>query len=179
MDLGCPISQSWTPHRQDKLTVAGATASSSAANTEKGQEQDQLASTRVDECRSARGCDHGRGQQAGEEEQGEGREDERDVRQRAKMMVHACCEMSSWTRNSHYAGQYWGWCGTKTGEEAPTPTPSAENWVARRQRHEGREKRSRMANEVTITEPKTIIIVQRYRWSNELCLTGRSWARPI
>jgi hypothetical protein len=40
--------------------------------------------TRVDERRSARGCDRGRGQQVGEEEQDEGREDERDVRQRRK-----------------------------------------------------------------------------------------------
>jgi hypothetical protein len=36
--------------------------------------------THVDECRSARGCDCGRGQQVGEEEQDEGQEDERDVR---------------------------------------------------------------------------------------------------
>jgi hypothetical protein len=40
--------------------------------------------TRVDERRSARGCDRGRGQQVGEEEQGKGREDERDVRRRRK-----------------------------------------------------------------------------------------------
>jgi hypothetical protein len=38
------------------------------------------------------------------------------------------------------------------GEEAPAPTPSAENEVAQRWRHEGREKRSRMANEVVATE---------------------------
>jgi hypothetical protein len=63
---------------------------SSAARTEKGQEQDRLARTRVDECRSARGYDHGQGQQVGEEEQGEGREDERDVRRRQKRWcVHA------------------------------------------------------------------------------------------
>jgi hypothetical protein len=37
--------------------------------------------THVDERRSARGCDRGRGQQVGVEEQGEGRDDERDVRQ--------------------------------------------------------------------------------------------------
>jgi hypothetical protein len=53
--------------------------SSSAARTKKSQEQDRLARTRVDERRSARGCDRGRGHQVGEEEQGEGREDERDV----------------------------------------------------------------------------------------------------
>jgi hypothetical protein len=40
--------------------------------------------TRVDERRSDRGSDRGRGQQVGVEEQGEGREDERDVRRRQK-----------------------------------------------------------------------------------------------
>jgi hypothetical protein len=40
--------------------------------------------TRVDERRSARSCDRGRGQQVGEEEKGEGREDEHDVRRRRK-----------------------------------------------------------------------------------------------
>jgi hypothetical protein len=49
------------------------------------------------------------------------------------------------------------------GEEALAPTPSAENRVARRWRHEGREKRSRMTNEVVATETRTIIIVRRYR----------------
>jgi hypothetical protein len=36
--------------------------------------------THVDEHWSARRCDRGRGQQVGEEEQGEGLEDEQDVR---------------------------------------------------------------------------------------------------
>jgi hypothetical protein len=40
--LCCPISHTWIPHRQDKLSVAGATMSSSAARTKKGQEQDRL-----------------------------------------------------------------------------------------------------------------------------------------
>jgi hypothetical protein len=40
--------------------------------------------THVDERRSARGCDRGRGQQVGEEEQREGQKDEWDVRQRRK-----------------------------------------------------------------------------------------------
>jgi hypothetical protein len=40
--------------------------------------------THIDELRSARGCDMGGGQQVGEEEQSEGREDERDVRRRRK-----------------------------------------------------------------------------------------------
>jgi hypothetical protein len=34
--LSCPISQTWTHHRQDNLSVAGATMSSSMARTEKG-----------------------------------------------------------------------------------------------------------------------------------------------
>jgi hypothetical protein len=64
-------------------------------------------------------------------------------------------------------------------EEAPAPTPSVENGVTRRWRHERREKRSRMVNEVTATEAITIIIVRRYRWSNEPCLMGRAEAQPI
>jgi hypothetical protein len=44
-------------------------------------------------------------------------------------------------------------------DEAPVPTLSVENGVARMWRHEGREKRSRMANEVVATEARTIIIV--------------------
>jgi hypothetical protein len=39
---------------------------------------------RVDERRSARGCERERGQQVGVEEQGEGRKDEWDVRRRRK-----------------------------------------------------------------------------------------------
>jgi hypothetical protein len=57
--------------------------------------------------------------------------------------------------------------------------PSAENGVARWWRHEGREKRSRMANEVVVTEARTIIIVQRYRLPNGSCLASRPEARPI
>jgi hypothetical protein len=64
-------------------------------------------------------------------------------------------------------------------EEAHAPTPSAENGVAQRWRHEGREKRSRMAKDVVATETKTIIIVQRYRWPNGSCLTSQTYARPI
>jgi hypothetical protein len=40
--------------------------------------------TRIDERRSAHSYDCGRRQQVGEEEQGEGREDEQDVRRRRK-----------------------------------------------------------------------------------------------
>jgi hypothetical protein len=60
-------------------------------------------------------------------------------------------------------------------EETPAPTPSVENRVAQRWRHEGREKRSRMANEVVAIESRTIIIVWRYRWLNRSCLA--SWPK--
>jgi hypothetical protein len=53
MGFGCPISQTWTPHRQDNLSVAC---------TKKGQEQTDSLGTRVEEHRSARGCDRERGQ---------------------------------------------------------------------------------------------------------------------
>jgi hypothetical protein len=68
--FGCPISQIWTRHRQDNLSVA-CTIVSSVTRTKKSQEQDRLVRTRVDEHRSARDCDRGRGQQVGDEEQGE------------------------------------------------------------------------------------------------------------
>jgi hypothetical protein len=56
-----------------------------------------------------------------------------------------------------------GLVSNEYGEEAHAPTPFAENEVARRWRHEGGEKRSRMTNEVVATEVMTIIIVRRYR----------------
>jgi hypothetical protein len=134
--------------------------------------------THVDKRRSAHGYDRGRRQQVGEEEQGEGRKDERDVRRRRKRWcAHdvkrprgraiATCESVSRLVSDEY------------GEEAPAPTSSVENGVARRWRHEGREKRSKMANEVVATEARTIIIVWRYRWLNGSCLARRSEARPI
>jgi hypothetical protein len=72
-----------------------------------------------------------------------------------------------------------GLVSDKYGEEAYAPMPSNENGVARRWRHEGREKRSRMANEVVATEAGTIIIVRRYRWPKGLYLPSRPEARPI
>jgi hypothetical protein len=59
------------------------------------------------------------------------------------------------------------------GEKVPTPTPFADNGVAWRRRHEGREIRRRMANEVAAIEARTIIIMWRYRWPNGSCLAGR------
>jgi hypothetical protein len=78
-------------------------------------------------------------------------------------MVHACCETSSRMCNSHCVGSVSGLVSDEYGEEAPAPTSSAENGVVQRRRHEGREKRSRMENEVATTEARTIIIVRRYR----------------
>jgi hypothetical protein len=47
-------------------------------------------------------------------------------------------------------------------EETSAPTFSAENGVARRQRYEEREKRSRITNKMAATEARIIIIVRRY-----------------
>jgi hypothetical protein len=93
--------------------------------------------TRVNEHRPAHGCNRGRGQQVGEEEQGKGREDERDVqRQQKRWCAHDV---------KRPRGRAIATAESEYGEEAHAPTPSAENGVARRWRHEGREKTSRMA----------------------------------
>jgi hypothetical protein len=44
------------------------------------------------------------------------------------------------------------------GEEAPASMPSTKNGVARRWSHEGREKKSRMTNELVATEARTICV---------------------
>jgi hypothetical protein len=106
--------------------------------------------TRVDERQSAHGCDRGRGQQVEVEEQGEGRKDERDVRQRQKRW---CAHDVKRPRRCAIATARVsvGLVSDKYGEEAPALTPYGENKMARRWRHEGREKRSRMANKVVAT----------------------------
>ena len=63
--------------------------------------------TRVNERRSARGCDRVRGQQVGEEEQGEGQEDERGVRRGENDGARLMC-------NSHCVSWCRGWCRTNT-----------------------------------------------------------------
>jgi hypothetical protein len=96
------------------------------------------------------------------EEQGEGKEDEWDVRRRRKRW---CAHDVKRPRGRGIATARVGvgLVSDEYGEEAPAPMPSAENGVARRWRNKGREKRSRMANEVVATEARTIIIVRRYR----------------
>jgi hypothetical protein len=145
--------------------------SSSATRTKKNQEQDRLTRTRVDERRSARGCDRGQGQQVGEEEQGEGQEDEYDVRRRRKRW---CVHVVKHPRGRTIAtarvgvgadvGRIWRGCAYSHA--------LCRECVERRRRHEGREKISRMTNEVAVTETRTIIIVRRYRWPNGSCLAG-------
>jgi hypothetical protein len=114
--------------------------------------------TRVDERRSARGCDRWRGQQVVKEEQGEGQEDKRDVRRwRKRWCAHDVKHPRGRAIVTARVGV--GMVSDEYREEAHAPMPSAENGVARRWRHEGREKRSRMENEVVATEAGTIIIV--------------------
>jgi hypothetical protein len=82
--LGCPISQTWTPHRQDNLNVAGASVSSSVAHAKKVQEQDRLAPYPRRIASVGSRLRLWAGVVGWEEEQGEGQEDERDVRRRRK-----------------------------------------------------------------------------------------------
>jgi hypothetical protein len=77
----------------------------------------------------------------------------------AKTMVRACCETPSWTCNIH-CESVSGLVSDEYGEEVPTPTPSAENGWRGGGRHAGREKRSKITNEVATTEAMTIIIVR-------------------
>jgi hypothetical protein len=126
--------------------------------TKKSQEQNRLTRTCIDERRSARGCDRGQGQQVGEEEQREGREYERDVRRRRKRwcmyaVKHPCGRAIATTRVDVGAG-----VGQIRGGGACSHALCRE-CVARRRRHEGREKRSRMTNEVATTEARIILIV--------------------
>jgi hypothetical protein len=89
----------------------------------------------------------------------------------AKTMVHACCETSSWTCNSH-AGRCRGWCRTNTGRRHLLPHPLLRmGWRGGRDIR-GERKEGRMTNEVAETEARTIIIVRRYRWPNGSCLEG-------
>jgi hypothetical protein len=176
--LGCPISQIWTRRRQDNLSVAGVIVSSSAVRRKKSQEQDRFTRSHVDERRSAHGCDRGRGQQVGEEQQGESRKDKRGVRRRRKRWcVHAVKHPRgraiATTRVDIGAG-----VGRIRGEGACSHALCRES-VAQRQRHERKEKRSRISNEVAPIETRIIIIVRRYRWSNRSCLAGWSGAWPI
>jgi hypothetical protein len=136
--------------------------SSSATRTKKSQEQDRLARTRVDERWSARGCDRGQGQQVGEEEQGEDREDERDIRRRRKQWcVHAVKHPRGRAIATAWVGVGAG-VGQIRGGGACSHALCRE-CVARRRRREGRDKRSKMTNEVAATEARTSIIVRRYR----------------
>lgn len=64
--------------------MAGTTVSSSVARTGKGQEQDRLAPYLHRRASVGSRLRLWAGQDVGEEEQGEGREDERDVRPRRK-----------------------------------------------------------------------------------------------
>jgi hypothetical protein len=121
--LGCLISQAWTPYRQDNLSVAGATVSSSVARMEKGQEQDRLApypcrrasiGSRLRLWPRAVGWGGRRGRRPG-------RRTGRSTM--AKTMVQACYETSSWTCNSHYAGRCRGWCQTNMGRRCLLSCP--------------------------------------------------------
>jgi hypothetical protein len=97
---------------------------------------------RVDERRSARDCDRGQGQRVGEHEQGEDREDERDVRrQRKRWCVHAVKHPHGRAIATTRIGVGAG-VGRIRGGGACSHALCRE-CVARRRGHEGREKRSK------------------------------------
>jgi hypothetical protein len=152
--------------------------SSSMARTEKGQEHDRLApysrrwasvGSRLRPWVGAAGWGGRTGRRTG-----------RRMRRptTVKTMVRAWCETLrgraiATTRVGVGAvvGRIWG-VGTCS-------YTLCREWVARRWRHEGREKRSRMVNEMVATEARTIIIVRRYRWLNGLFLASLPEERPI
>jgi hypothetical protein len=106
----------------------------------KSQEQDRLARTCVDERRSARSCDRGQGQQVGEEEQGEGQEEERDVRrQRKRWCVHAVKHPRERAIATARVSVGTGIRRIRGGDTCPHAL--CREWVAWRRRHEGREKK--------------------------------------
>jgi hypothetical protein len=73
------------------------------------------------------------------EEQGEGREDERDVRRwRKRWCTHDVKRPRGLAIATARVGVEAG--VDEYGEKASAPTPSAENGVARRWRHEGERK---------------------------------------
>jgi nickel-dependent lactate racemase len=106
--------------------MTGTIVSSTATRTKKSQKQDRLARTRVGECRSAHGCDRGQGQQVGDEEQGECREDERDIRRwRKRWCVHAVKHLHGRAIATAQVGV--GLVSDEYGEEASAHMPSAKN----------------------------------------------------
>jgi hypothetical protein len=106
------------------------------------------------------------------------REDERDDRRRRKRW---CAQDVKRPRGRAIATARVGvgLVSDEYREEMHAPTPSTENGVVRRWRHERREKRIRMSNEEVATQAGTIIIVWRYRWPDGSCLANRSDARSI
>jgi hypothetical protein len=174
MGLGCPISQTWTSHCQDNLSVAGVTMSFSTVHTEKVQEHDRLApyprqrasvGLRLRPWVGAAGWG---GRTAWRPE--------RRMR-RKRWCTHDVKRSRGRAIATRWVGVGAG-VGRIRGGGACSYTLCRE-WGGANVEDEGREKRSRMVNEVVAIEARTIIIVRRYRWSNAPCLASRPEARPI
>jgi hypothetical protein len=152
--------------------------SSSTVRTEKGQEHDQLVSYPHRRASIGSQLRPWAGQQVGEEEQDEGREDEHDVRWRRKRWCthdvkhpHGRAIATSRVGVGTGVGQIRGGDACSYVLYWECDGAEVEAW--------GGEKISRMANEVVATEARTIIIVRRYRWPNGPCLPSQPEARPI
>jgi hypothetical protein len=124
--LGCQTSQTWTPHRQDNLSVAGATVSSSASRTKKGQEKNRLApyvpaSTSVGPLTSAT---VGEGSRLGRKNRAKVRKTNGTSDDYENEGAHIY-ETSSWTCNSHCLGRCRGWYRRNTGRRRLLAHPLA------------------------------------------------------
>jgi hypothetical protein len=168
MCLGCPISQTWTPHHQDNLSVAGVTMSSSTTRTEKGQEHDRLVQyprRRASVGSRLRLWAAGWGGRIGRRP---GRRTGHPTM--AKTMVRAWYETSSWTCNSHYASRCRGWCRTNTGRRRLLLHPLPRmGWRGGGGMRGERKKAGWWTRWWQL----------RYRWSNRSYLASRPKAQPI
>jgi hypothetical protein len=158
MGLGCLISQTYTPHRQDNLSMAGATMASSTARTEKGQEHDWLALYPRRRALVGSQLRPWVGAAGWGERTGRRRGWRTGCPTTAKTMVRTWCEMFSWTCNSYCASWYRSWYRTNTVRRLMLLRPLSRMGCRGGGGMTG-EKRSRMTNEVVATEARTIIIV--------------------
>jgi hypothetical protein len=113
MGLGCPISHTWTTHRQDNISVTSVTMSSSTTRIEKGQEHNRLApyprrrasvGSRLQPWAGGSWLGRKNRAKAGKTNGtfDNGKNDD---------------ETSPWMCNSHCASWCRGWCQTNTGRK--------------------------------------------------------------
>jgi hypothetical protein len=112
--LACPLSHTWTPHRQDNLSVVGAPCPRRHTRRKAKSKTDSSIpmSTSIDRLVTTT---MGGGSRLGRKNRAKTRKTNGGRSTTAKTMMRACCETSSWTCNSHVTGRCRGWCRTNTG----------------------------------------------------------------